>query len=210
MSLDELIKNCKKKNRKAQEQLYKMYAATLFGICLKYSRNKIEAEDNLHDSFITIFDKIDQYKFKGSFEGWIKRITVNTVLQKYRKEDHLNVVSENMEEEVEVATEQVDIDLHSLLAYIQELPNKYRLTFNLYVLDGYTHKEISELLGTSVGTSKSNLARARVLLKEKIEKDRAKAVIGILIFYTTKAARILGSKIKNKHKKSHNSSPHEQ
>ena len=210
MSLDELIKHCKKKNRKAQEQLYRTYAATLFGICLKYSRNKIEAEDNLHDSFITIFDKIEQYKFKGSFEGWIKRITVNTVLQKYRKEDHLNVVSENMEEEIEVATDEVDIDLHSLLAYIQELPNKYRLTFNLYVLDGYTHKEISESLGTSVGTSKSNLARARVLLKEKIEKDRAKAVIGILIFFKTKATQIIGSKRKNKHKASRNSSQHEQ
>lgn len=173
-----------------------MYAATLFGICLKYSRNKIEAEDNLHDSFIIIFDKIDQFKFKGSFEGWIKRITVNTVLQKYRKEDYLNVVSENMEEEIEVDTDDVDIDLHSLLAYIQELPNKYRLTFNLYVLDGHTHKEISELLGTSIGTSKSNLARARVLLKEKIEKDKTKAVIGILIF--SKPKKSYFARLKNR------------
>lgn len=172
MSLKELIHNCKRGDRKAQEQLYKNYAQLLFGICLKYSRNKAEAEDNLHDSFMTIYEKIGQYKFKGSFEGWIKRVTVNTVLQKYRKEEYLKVVTENVAEESEIDsdTEFLDIDLPTLLRYIQELPNKYRLTFNMYVLDGFTHKEISEKLGTSEGTSKSNLARARVILKEKIKK----------------------------------------
>jgi RNA polymerase sigma-70 factor (ECF subfamily) len=142
----------------------------LFGICLKYSRNKVEAEDNLHDSFMTIYEKIEQYKFKGSFEGWMKRITVNTVLQKYRKEEFLNVVSENTEEEAEEDGPYADIALSTLLRYVQELPNKYRITFNMYVLDGYTHKEISEQLGTSPGTSKSNLARARMILKERIKK----------------------------------------
>lgn len=171
MSLDKLIHGCKKGNRKAQEQLYRNYASVLFGVCLKYSRNKTEAEDNLHDSFMIIFSKIDQYTKKGSFEGWIKRITVNTVLQKYRKEEHLNLVSENFQEEIDVDTNYTDISLATLLGYIQELPNKYRTTFNLYVLDGYSHKEISELLGTSTGTSKSNLARARMILKEKIEKE---------------------------------------
>lgn len=141
-------------------------------MCLKYSRNKTEAEDNLHDSFMTIYEKIGQFNFKGSFEGWIKRITVNTVLQKYRKDQHLNVVSENTEDEVEVGTEATDVSLSTLLGYIQELPHKYRLTFNLYVLDGYSHKEISELLGTSTGTSKSNLARAKAILRDKIEKTK--------------------------------------
>ena len=171
MDLEELIHNCKKGKRQAQAELYRKYSGILFGMCLKYSRNKTEAEDNLHDSFMTIFDKIDQFKFNGSFEGWIKRITVNTVLQKYRKEQHLNVVSENIGEELDVDTEQADISLSSLLGYIQELPNKYRLTFNLYVLDGYSHKEISAMLGTSTGTSKSNLARAKMILREKIEKE---------------------------------------
>jgi len=171
LSLEELIHNCKRGDRNAQEQLYRKYARTLFSTCLKYSRNKTEAEDNLHDSFMTIFDKIEQYKFKGSFEGWIKRITVNTVLQKYRKEEYLNVVSENIEEDTEIETGYTNIDLATLLRYIQELPNKYRLTFNMYVLDGYTHKEISDQLGTSMGTSKSNLARARMILKEKIKKE---------------------------------------
>ena len=92
MSLDELINNCKKGSRKAQEELYRKYSGILFGMCLKYSRNKTEAEDNLHDSFMTIYDKIGQFNHKGSFEGWMKRITVNTVLQKYRKERYLDVV----------------------------------------------------------------------------------------------------------------------
>lgn len=171
--LVELINNCKKGNRQAQEQLYRDYSRILFGICLKYSRNKTEAEDSLHDSFMTIFSKIDQFKHQGSFEGWIKRITINTVLQKYRKEEKLTIISENIEEETVSDASYLDIDLDTLLGYIQELPNKYRLTFNLYVLDGYSHKEISEMLGTSLGTSKSNLARARGILKEKIENNKA-------------------------------------
>lgn len=171
MSLKKLIQHCKKGDRKAQEQLYRKYASILFGLCLKYSRNKTEAEDNLHDSFLTIFEKIDQFKFKGSFEGWIKRITVNTVLQKYRKDQYLKLVTENTEEEAEVDYEFADIQLSTLLQYVQELPTKYRLTFNLYVLDGYTHKEISEMLGTSQGTSKSNLSRARMILRERIKKE---------------------------------------
>ncbi len=169
--LKELISGCKKGDRKAQEQLYRKYSKILFGVCLKYSRNKVEAEDNLHDCFMTIYDKIGQYKSKGSFEGWMKRIAVNTVLQKYRKQQHLNVVTENLIEEIELDAGYGDISLQTLLKYIQELPNKYRLTFNMYVLDGYTHKEISEALGTSLGTSKSNLARARMILKEKIKKE---------------------------------------
>ncbi len=131
MSLDELIHKCKKGNRQAQETLYRKYSRVLFGICLKYSRNRVEAEDNLHDSFLTIYEKIGQYKFKGSFEGWMKRITVNTVLQKYRKEEFLNVVSENTEEEVEEDSPYADIAVSTLLRYVQELPNKYRITFNM-------------------------------------------------------------------------------
>ena len=164
--------------------MYRDYSPSLFGTCLKYSRNKTEAEDNLHDSFITIFDKIGQYTAKGSFEGWAKRIAVNTVMQKYRKEEHLKVVNDNLkdESEVEVDSDYAHIGLDTLLGYIQELPNKYRLTFSMYVLDGYSHKEIGALLGTSPGTSKSNLARARLILKEKIETKRNIAIIGILLF----------------------------
>lgn len=182
MSLEELIEKCKKNDRKAQAELYRTFSSVLFGICLKYSRNKTEAEDSLHDSFMTIYEKIGQYKSQGSFEGWLKRITVNTVLQKYRKKEFLSAVTENTEDVIEVDQEDTDISLQTLLRYIQELPTKYRTTFNLYVLDGHSHKEISALLGTTVGTSKSNLARARLILKEKIETKTVQSIVGILIF----------------------------
>ncbi|MBU3820703.1 sigma-70 family RNA polymerase sigma factor [Flavobacteriaceae bacterium XHP0103] len=172
MSLNQLIENCKINDTKAQGELYKLYASKLFSICLKYSRNYAEAEDNLQDAFLTIFDKIKQYKGKGSFEGWIKRITINTVLQQYRGEKVFDIVTDTISEEAEIEIENDDISLKYLLKIIQELPGRYRLVFNLYVLDGYSHKDISEMLNITVGTSKSNLARARQILKQTIENYR--------------------------------------
>jgi len=170
MSLDKLILGCANKEPVAQEQLYRLFAGKMFALCLKYSKNKEEAEDNLQDGFIQIYDKISQFKNKGSFEGWMKRIVINTALQKYRDKNVLNVVYDFVdEEEVMVEVEEEDISLDYLLKLIQELPNQYRLVFNLYVLDGYSHKEISKELKISEGTSKSNLSRARAILKEKIE-----------------------------------------
>lgn len=170
MSLEQLIKNCKKGNAKAQGQLYTLYAKTLFSLCLKYSRNYAEAEDSLQDTFLTVFKKIAQYNNKGSFEGWLKRIAINTALQKYRSEGIFGIVHENIEEEVTVTIDEDDISVDFLLKIIQELPDRYRLVFNLYALDGYSHKEIAEMLKISQGTSKSNLARARIILKERIEE----------------------------------------
>jgi RNA polymerase sigma-70 factor (ECF subfamily) len=170
VSLEELIAQCKAQDRKAQEKLYKLFSRKLYSICLKYSRNATEAEDNLHDSFMTIFEKINGYSFKGSFEGWIKRITVNTVLQKYRKQGAFDDLPYNLEEDINVSTEdQQEYSLEYLLGIIQSLPDRYRLTFNLYVLDGYSHKEIAAMLDISEGTSKSNLARAKMALRNKIE-----------------------------------------
>ena len=170
MSLEELIYGCQKNDSKAQEQLYRLYSPKLLGICLKYSRNNVEAEDNLQDGFILFFDKIKQYKFKGSFDGWIKRLIINHILQQYRTDTFLSIVKEdNIEQEVEVELDDDDITIEYLTALIQELPNRYRLVFNLFVIDGYSHQEISEMLEISVGTSKSNLARAKMTLKEKIE-----------------------------------------
>lgn len=168
MSLDQLIYKCQKNDIKAQSELYELFSSKLFSICLKYSRNYAEAEDNLQDSFITIFKKIKQYKNKGSFEGWLKRITVNTALQRYRKQKVFDIVNEESIEDEELEIDENDVSLEFLLKCIQELPDRYRLVFNLYVLDGYSHKEISEMLEINLGTSKSNLARARMILKEKI------------------------------------------
>jgi len=168
--LKELIEKCKKNDIKAQGELYNLFSGKLFSICLKYSPNADEAQDNLQDAFITIFKSIEQYSFKGSFEGWIKRITVNTVLQKYRKERFFEIIQENqIEQEEEVELEEDSISLQYLLQIIQELPDRYRLVFNLYVMDGFSHQEIAKMLNISEGTSKSNLARARMILKGKIE-----------------------------------------
>ena len=172
MSLNQLIENCKINDTKAQGELYKLYASKLFPICLKYSRNYAEAEDNLQDAFLTIFNKIKQYKNAGSFEGWIKRITINTALQRYRSEKVFDMVPENISEDAEIDIDDDDISLKYLLQIIQELPDRYRLVFNLYVLDGYSHKNISEMLDINIGTSKSNLARARQILKHTIENYR--------------------------------------
>jgi len=176
LSLDQLIKECKKNELKAQEQLYRLFSGKLFSVCLKYSRNKTEAEDNLQDSFITIFNKISQYKFKGSFEGWMRRVTVNTVMQKYRAQDVFDIVNEDAIEDVEVQVDEEGLSMDLLLSIIQELPDRYRMVFNLYVLDGYSHKEIGKMMGISDGTSKSNLARARNILKEKIEVLQQKKI----------------------------------
>jgi RNA polymerase sigma-70 factor (ECF subfamily) len=174
LTLEELITRCKKQDAKAQETLYRDFSRILFGICLKYSPNRAEAEDSLQDAFITIFKRIEQFEGKGSFEGWIKRITVNTVLQKYRKKRTFDIPNEQQIEDAEVEIEQISIPLDYLLKIIQELPDRYRLVFNLYVMDGYSHKEIGEMLGISDGTSKSNLARARGILKTKVESYKEK------------------------------------
>ncbi|ETN94133.1 RNA polymerase sigma-70 factor, ECF subfamily [Zhouia amylolytica] len=174
MSLEELIDQCKRRDRKAQEQLYRLFCNKLYSLCLKYSRNEAQAQDNLQDSFVTIFNKIDQYSYKGSFEGWLKRITINTSLQKYRSDGVFDIINEVPDENESIEVEDNDISLDYLLSIIQELPDRYRITFSLYVLDGYSHKEISSMLKITEGTSKSNLARARASLKERIELDHLK------------------------------------
>lgn len=177
MSLEQLIHKCKNNNRDAQAQLYRQYAKKLYATSLKYSRNKLEAEDNLQDSFIVIFEKIGQYNFKGSFEGWLRRITVNTVLQKYRSKGVFEVVNERVLKEEPVTIYEEDVSIDFLLSIVQELPDRYRLVFNLYVLDDYSHQEIADMLGISTGTSKSNLARARMILKNKVESFKKKIAI---------------------------------
>lgn len=170
MGLKDLIRQCKKQNRNAQEQLYRLYANKLFGVCLKYSDSYQQAEDNLQDGFVTIFEKISQYKDQGSFEGWMKRILINTALQKHRKQKVYSIPNEDFIQDQEVEVENEDLSVDFLLGCVQALPDRYRQVFNLYVMDGYSHREISELLQISEGTSKSNLARARMALKERIEK----------------------------------------
>jgi RNA polymerase sigma factor (sigma-70 family) len=166
--LEKLISECKKNQPKAQEQLYRLFEKKFFGLCLKYSSNYADAQDNLQDGFLIIFRKISQYSGKGSFEGWAKKILINNALQKYKGVRFMEVLTDNIPNvDVEIDDE---IPLDFLMQIIQELPDQYRIVFSLYVLDEYSHKEISEMLSISTGTTKSNLHRARLLLKEKIEK----------------------------------------
>ncbi len=169
VDLKTLIQQCKNRDRTAQEQLYRLYSAKLFGVCLKYSGSRQEAEDNLQDGFVTIYEKISQYRDEGSVEGWMKRIIINTALQKHRQQKVYSISNEDFLQEEEIEIETDDISVDDLLKCVQALPARYRQVFNLYVIDGYSHKEIAELLQISIGTSKSNLARARMALKDKIE-----------------------------------------
>jgi len=168
LKLKKLIYKCQKKELKAQKMLYELYSSKLFSLSLKYSKNYAEAQDNLQDAFISIYENINQFKHRGSFEGWMKRITINTALKRYRNQ---KVFSLNYEDNIIQPEDDFDnhgISLQTLLKCIQELPNRYRMVFNLYVLDGHSHKEIAEMMEISEGTSKSNLARGRKILRDKI------------------------------------------
>lgn len=163
--------------------MYEMYAGRLFALCLRYANNEDEAKDILQEGFIKIFDKLQQYKNKGSLEGWMRKIIVNTALEKIRRENRFVLVEdETMIENEQYKYEHVleELGEKELLEMIQELSMQYRMVFNLYAIEGYSHKEISKKLNISEGTSKSNLSRARELLKSKIEA-RYKIKLGKVI-----------------------------
>ena len=168
--LERIIKDSIKGKSKAQESLYVEYAPKMMGVCLRYAKSYDEAEDILHDGFIKIFHSLKSFRFEGSFEGWMRRVVVNTALERFRSKTQLQPVDEfdDVEEDEEVDVEDVSIDV--LLNMVQDLPERYRMVFSLYVLDGYPHNEIAEVMNISIGTSKSNLARARGILKEKLNE----------------------------------------
>lgn len=178
MPLNQLIQRCKKQDIKAQEQLYRLYSRTLFAVSLKYSANRQQAEDNLQDAFMMIFKKIGQYKDSGSFEGWLKRIVINTALQKYRKQAVFEIIREDQIREPEIEIDEDAVSVDYLLSLIHQLPDRYRQVFNLYVLDGFSHREVAQMLNISLGTSKSNLSRARIILRNKLETSQQKPAAG--------------------------------
>ena len=167
---EQLIETCLKDNPKAQKMLYDTYSSVLFGICLRYSKNEEEAQDILQDSFIKIFTKLDTYQFTGSFEGWLKRIVTNTSIEYYRKKitmEHLEEIGFNPYLAIDSDR---GLEVEELLKMIQELPEGYRMVFNMYAIDGYTHGEIATKLNISEGTSKSQLSRARAYLQRKFKE----------------------------------------
>lgn len=147
-----------------------MFKDRLFALALKYCKNIDEAQDVLQDAFITIFLNIHHFKGTGAFEGWIKRIVINKAIDRYKKAPFITAIDDKIPaEDTTMHTAELPVNLQEMLHVIQELPDRYRLVFNLYELDNYSHAEIAALLNISIGTSKSNLHRAKILLKKKLE-----------------------------------------
>lgn len=167
-----IIKGCLAGNRRDQELLYRRHASKLYAVCLQYSGNDEEARDILQEGFIRIFENLIHYKYEGSFEGWMRRIIVNTALEKYRSRHNLYRVDDiDLIPEPDADPDNEDysgLEAVDLLDIIRELPPKYRMVFNLYAIEGYAHKEISQMMNISEGTSKSNLSRARMILQKKV------------------------------------------
>ncbi len=167
-----IIKGCLAGDRRDQELLYRRHSSKLYAVCLQYSGNDEEARDILQEGFIKIFDNLKNYKHEGSFEGWMRRIVVNTALEKFRSRHNLFRVDDIdtiIEPEAEPDTEDYSgLEAVDLLFIIRELPPKYRMVFNLYAIEGYSHREIGSMLNISEGTSKSNLSRARIILQRKV------------------------------------------
>lgn len=171
-NIDDLLEGCKAGNRKMQEALYKLTSSKMLAVCMRYAKDQMEAEDVLQMGYIKVFQKVNEYRGDGSFEGWIRRIMVNTAIESYRKNlRSMNVVPvEDAYEQPSTGFDFSRLGMQDLMKVIQSLADGYRLVFNMYAIEGYSHKEIAEQLGISEGASKSQLSRARAILKEKITK----------------------------------------
>ena len=170
-SFKRLVKACLEGNREAQRTLYESLSPKMFPVCLRYMGSREEAEDVLQEGFVTLFSKLDSYSGKGSFEGWARKIFVNTALMQLRKNDVLKE-SEDLEGAWDISSQDPtiiqNIGYQELLEIIESLPPGFRTVFNMYVIEGYSHKEIGEALGISENTSRSQLQRARMILQKKI------------------------------------------
>jgi RNA polymerase sigma-70 factor (ECF subfamily) len=182
-----LIKGCKKGNRQSQRILYETLYSRMLGVCLRYSRDMLEAEDLVQDGFIKVFDKIKGFNYKGSLEGWVRRLIINNTIDQIRRKRRMafdygeesnisNMKDENPEEVEELQILQLKAE--RVVELIQQLTPAYQTVFNMYVVEDLSHKEIATQLGISVGTSKSNLAKAKMKLRElyKLEYEHENAI----------------------------------
>ncbi len=171
----QLINLCKKGDRRAQKAIYDRFAPKMFPVCIRYVGDRTVAEDMLQDGFVALFSKIDSYKGEGSFEGWARRIFVNTCLMYLRKKDALKM-SEDIDSarnlSSDYSTQIEDLGYKELMSLITSLPNGFRTVFNLYVFEGYSHKEIAEMLNITEVTSRTQLSRARVWLQNRIKRKK--------------------------------------
>ncbi len=176
LELEHLIKGCIKKDNRSQKLLYDTFSGKMYSICLRYMNSREEAQDVLQDGFIKVFTKIETFHFEGSFEGWLRRIIVNTALEQLRR--NKNKFVERFEDSAPILTSvpneaEGKIEVADLLKALHQLAIGYRTVFNLFVMEGFTHAEIAEQLNVSESTSKSQLSRARALLKQIIQQQHA-------------------------------------
>lgn len=172
---EHLIRRCRKGDQQAQKEVYDKFASKMLGVCLRYIKDASEAEDVMITAFVKIFERINQFKAQGSFEGWIRRIMVNESLTYIRKHKsmYLEVDIELADQEPDYKTISDHLEANDLLQLIQQLPVGYRTVFNMYAIEGYSHKEIADALGINENTSKSQLSRARALLQKQL-RDKEK------------------------------------
>ncbi len=171
ISDEEIIKGCIDGNKKFQRLLYEKYASRMLGVCIRYFRDIEEAEDALQEGFIKVFNNISKFRFEGSFEGWIRRIMINTALNYYRSnlKHYFHSDVDESEDKVVLDYEFNDVFyVEDLLKIVKELPTGYQMIFNLFEIEGYSHKEIAKQLKISKNTSKSQLLKARKLLQKKL------------------------------------------
>lgn len=172
-TLEDIVKGCQEGRAKFQKLLYELMSPKMLGVCMRYAKDDYEAEDMLQNAFIKIFQKIDSYRGEGSFEGWVRKIVINTSIEYYRKNlrgIHTVDIDELGEDIAFTAFDMSRINIKALMKLIQSLPVGYRLVFNMYAIEGYSHKEIAGQLGITEGASKSQLSRARAILREKVLK----------------------------------------
>ena len=170
MTEKELIKGCIQEDRYYQQELFRRYAGKMLVVCMRYARHEMEAEDLLQDAFIKVFDNLNKFEFKGSFEGWVRRIVINTALKNYSKKSFKQeqIGLENYPELPLEPEIYAHLQEEELLRLIAKLPEGYRLVFNLYAVEGYSHKEIADMLGIQESTSRSQLVKARKMLQAMI------------------------------------------
>lgn len=173
MNEKELISACKKGDRKAQKLLYDRFAPKMMGVCRRYLKNQADAEDVLVEGMYKVLSKLDKYHGSGSFEGWIRRIIVNEALMLIRKNNNFKLTVEisNIEIKSQISIED-ELAAEDILQLLEKLPTGYRTIFNMYVVEGYKHREIAEILGISINTSKSQLILAKKRLQALVKENR--------------------------------------
>ena len=171
MTEQELVEGCLSGRQKYQEELFRRYSGKMLGVCLRYARHRMEAEDVLQDAFVKVFEHLPQFGFKGSLEGWIRRIVVNTAIKTFDRKSftHEQIgIEPGWDAPSSVPPGDISLSEQDLLALVNRLPDGYRVVFNLFAIEGYNHQEIAEMLGIQESTSRSQLVKARKQLQEQL------------------------------------------